>query len=361
MKTKIFLQFYDIVLFTCAALLCCGFIIYSSQVKEGIIAACERCLDVIIPALFAFTALSSIILKSGIHTVIAKPFIILSEYVFGMPSELFFVFIMGSLAGYPIGIKLLSDMAEQGSIGKKTAECLSVFCYCGGPAFYSGAVGLAVFGSVKIGMLIFISILASNTVIGIIACRIVKPTYLHKKSKFSFSADILTDSVISAGKSMFTICVMIVFCAGIISCAEGAGLFDLLCRLVGNDENLMVLIKSVFEISSVTELKGAPYALLPYVTAVCSFGGICVIMQAAALCGGSFSMKCFLAVRPIAALLSGAICSLISEYFLPTAAEVSFYEKNILVNFNNFVPSICLILMILLLNFKKRLVISKNV
>jgi hypothetical protein len=55
------------------------------------------------------------------------------------------------------------------------------------------------------------------------------------------------------------------------------------------------------------------------------------------------------------------ICRLLSGYFLPTTVDVVAFDGEILVNFNNFTPSICLILMILLLNFKKRLVIYKRI
>jgi hypothetical protein len=360
MKENLKSEVCELLIFAVAAGCCVLFTVCSPYVKEGVIGACERCLNVIIPSLFIFAALSSMILSSGAYKALSKPFYPLAKYIFAMPCELFFVFLLGSISGYPIGIKLLSDMVRQGSIDKKTAECLSAFCYCGGPAFYAGAVGLTVFGSTKIGMLIFLSVTVANIIVGAVLCRIMKPTFQTSKVRYNFSADILSESVLSGGRTMFTVCVPIVFFGGIIACIDGIGAFDSLL-LTSADGNASVLVKSLLEISFISDLAGRPYRLLPYVAACCSFGGLCVISQVAALCRGSFSLKFFLAARPLCALLSAVICRLLSGYFLPTTVDVIAFDGEILVNFNNFTPSICLILMILLLNFKKRLVIYKRI
>ena len=87
---------------------------------------------------------------------------------------MFFIFILGNISGYPIGIKLLSDMVKEEKIPPRTAEIMSCYCYAGGPAFLTGAVGLAVFGSKKVGLLMFLSILTANFLVGMVMNRIFK-------------------------------------------------------------------------------------------------------------------------------------------------------------------------------------------
>lgn len=338
---------------------CVSLTVFSEQVKSGAVIAAERCLNVIIPSLFAFMALSQIIISSGVYTYISKPFFLISKYLMGIPSELFFVFLLSSLAGYPIGIKLLSDMKKQNIITQRTANVMSAFCFCGGPAFYSGAVGLAVFGNIRAGMLIFVSIVISNAVSACLLCRIFKLRSEKKQTNVNFSAEIFTNAVTSAGKSLFVICLMIIFCSSVISILENLNLFNFLKKLFSLSDNQVILIKSCLELTYISELKGQPFALLPYITAVCSFGGVCILIQCAALNRGGVNLKAFLAARPLCAVLSGIVCRFLEKYFMPDTVEAVSINNSVLVNFNNFVPSICLILMILLLNLKKSLVFSK--
>lgn len=338
---------------------CVSLTAFSEQVKLSAITAAERCLNVIIPSLFAFMVISQIIISSGVYVYISKPFFLISKYLMAIPTDLFFVFLVSSIAGYPIGIKILSDMKKQNIISQRTANVMSVFCFCGGPAFYSGAVGLAVFGNIRVGLLIFVSIIISNAVVACLFCRILKLKSEKRQNKVNFSAELFTDAVTSTGKSLLVICLMIIFCSSVICILENLNLFVCIKKIFSLTENQVVLIKSCLELTYISELKGQPFDLLPYITAVCSFGGVCILIQCAALNKGGVNLKVFLAARPLCAVLSGVMCNLLKKYFIPDTVEVVSINKSVLVNFNNFVPSICLILMILLLNFKKSLVFSK--
>ena len=116
------------------------------SVKLGISEAVDRCMNIIIPSLFVFMALSQILVSSGLYYCVSMPFYPISRFIMGIPPQLFFVFLLGNTAGYPVGVKLLSDLCQRKIISQRTAKIMSCFCCCGGPAFYSGTVGLAVFG-----------------------------------------------------------------------------------------------------------------------------------------------------------------------------------------------------------------------
>lgn len=59
-----------------------------------------------------------------------------------------------------------------------------------------------------------------------------------------------TDSVISAGKSLFVICVMIVFFGAFMSSLEYCGAFSFMKDAFSLSENGLVLVKSCLEITS---------------------------------------------------------------------------------------------------------------
>lgn len=357
-------RYYKEWLYYAAAGLCVVFcfalIADSAVIKTHIVQAIDRCINIIVPSLFAFMAVSDLLIKSGLYNYVSKPFTPFSKYILGMPAQLFFVFLMGNLAGYPMGVKLLSDLVRSGKISAKTAEIMSCFCCCGGPAFYAGTVGLGIFGSVKIGMGVFTSIVLANVMTAAIACRIWKPKLENSDVSVRLDSQLLTDSVVNSGKSLFTICGMIVFFSAFMSVLEYFGAFSFLADLFSLDKNAVALLRSFFEITSVTEISSISFGSMPAITALCSFGGLCVVMQIAAVNAKTFSLKRFYLTRPVNAVLSALIFEFIKKYFLPEAIETVYSNSKYLVNINNFVPSICLILMILLLMYKKRLVFSRQ-
>lgn len=329
-------------------------------VKLGISEAVDRCMNIIIPSLFVFMALSQILVSSGLYYCVSMPFYPISRFIMGIPPQLFFVFLLGNTAGYPVGVKLLSDLCQRKIISQRTANIMSCFCCCGGPAFYSGTVGLAVFGCTGAGIAVFVSILAANFLTALVLGRAINEDKKTSKPTFRLDGRMFTDSVISAGKSLFVICVMIVFFGAFMSSLEYCGAFSFLKDAFSMSENGLVLVKSCLEITSLTELSGSPFYLLPFIAAVCSFGGLCVIIQIAAL-GVDFSLVPFFISRLTSAFLSAVICRFIYPFFIPDSVLTSVTNNVKFVKVNNFVPSFCLIMMILLLTLKKRLAFSKTV
>ncbi|WP_295208882.1 nucleoside recognition protein [Ruminococcus sp.] len=335
----------------------------SAEVKESVISAVMRCINVIIPSLFAFMAAADILISSGLYIYITKPFGFLARRLFNIPSGMIFVVLAANTAGYPMGVKMLSDMQNKGIVSRRNAALMACWCFCGGPAFYSGTVGLGVFGQAKVGTAVFLSIVLANVIMGVVLRFFVKKDNVDissvKNDKAKLTAENITSSVISAGKSLFVICVMIVFFAAVMAVIDHTGVFNKLSSL-GLSDNEVTLIKSCFEITNITELTGQPYDLLPQITAVCSFGGLCVLLQVIALSGG-MNLVPFIISRVPAAFLSAVICRFISPLFVPTVLEAANQQTKIFVKINNFVPSVCLIMMILLLILKKRLAFYKTV
>lgn len=360
MPKKIFAEICMYMLAALIMIYCCMLVEKGEVVKGGIVQAVSRCVNVIVPSLFAFMAVSSVIVNSGLYYYISRPFYFLSKYVMGIPPQLFFVFLLGNIAGYPMGIKLLTDMVKRRQISRRTAEIMSISCCGGGPAFFSGTVGLAIFGSVRVGIIIFISSAAANFIMAVFTGHIFKPQADRCDKKIYLTSQIFTNSIISAGKSLFTVCIMILFFSTIMSALDIVGFFGFIQEVTGCSDNGTVLLKSALEISSITQISGQPYGLLPFFAGVCSFGGVCVIIQIFALCGGEFRLKYFLLTRPVNVGLSVLICAVLEKFMLPNSVAAISEGVKVFVNFNNFIPSICLILMILLLNLKKRLVFSNG-
>ena len=70
--------------------------------------------------------------------------------VFNVPGEGIFALLMGSISGYPIGAKTVSNLKSQGIINSIESERLIAFTNNSGPLFILGTVGISLFHSIKI-------------------------------------------------------------------------------------------------------------------------------------------------------------------------------------------------------------------
>ena len=74
--------------------------------------------------------------------------------LFNVPDVAIFPLIMGSISGYPIGAKVVSDIYTNNLISKKDAEKVLAFTNNSGPLFILGTVGIAFFNNQKIGLIL---------------------------------------------------------------------------------------------------------------------------------------------------------------------------------------------------------------
>lgn len=145
-----------------------------------------------------------------------------------------------------------------------------------------------------------------------------------------------------------------------MSSLEYCGAFSFLKSAFSLSENELVLVKSCLEITSLTELSGSPFYLLPFIAAVCSFWwSVCDYTNICTWCG---FLPCAVFIsRLTSAFWSAVICRFIYPFFIPDSVLTAVTNNVKFVKVNNFVPSFCLIMMILLLTLKKRLAFSKTV
>ena len=97
------------------------------------------CLATLIPSLFPFFFLSSVMTRtlSGAKVSVLRPLGRLMKIPSGAESFL----LIGYLGGYPVGAQCISQAYEQGIISEKDASRMMVFCNNCGPAFIFGVLG----------------------------------------------------------------------------------------------------------------------------------------------------------------------------------------------------------------------------
>lgn len=118
-----------------------GFLILILDSKTALSGAAdgiELCLRTVIPALFPFFVISSVLLHSTITTPLLHK---LSSRLVGLPDGADTLLLPCFLGGYPVGAQSVYQMYANRRLTKQNAEKLLAFCNNAGPAFLFGMIG----------------------------------------------------------------------------------------------------------------------------------------------------------------------------------------------------------------------------
>lgn len=300
-------------------------VVNTGKISKDIYQCIQRCINIIIPSLFIYMVLSSVIIQTGIHRFIFSPLKHLSKIIFNLPTNMLFVFLMGNICGYPIGASLIEEMYQGGEISKKNATTLLMTSYGGGPSFLMGIVGISLYNSEKVGTIVFLSCISANAVLAIFLNRFT--VWEGNTSEHHLKKPDIISIISGCAHNMFKICAVIVS-------------FSLVCTILSDlltdfDKDTVSIIKSLFEITNISSVSSPSTKILPLIAAISSFGGICILLQLKAVT--TISLKPLILSRLIACPLSAAFCFIYTKLlhlklYTPasTGYTVSFEKDNLL-------------------------------
>ncbi len=277
-------------------------IIFSKSSAELIISALRLCVYRVIPALFPFAVLSSMLICLPVPSFISRAF---SRW-FNLSASGSSVFISGLLSGFPIAAINTSKLYGEGKIGKNEAERLLCFTNNASAPFCICVVGVGILKSFKMGVLIYFIITLSS----ILTAFALKGGGKTEDMPFVLPSVTFGKAVKEGVLSMLTV-------VGHIT------LFTLINSALGKVlENIVKNGAVIALVSAFTELSGGIFALSRQIscqntlfvlcTLASAFSGICVHMQIrGAVKGQGLSMKKFVIAKLVQSLFS-ALCACIS-------------------------------------------------
>lgn len=119
----------------------------------------------VVPTLFPFFVATELLIKTNLPYFLGNIFNIFMKPLFNIRGEGSFALIMGIISGYPVGAKIACNFRKNNILTKTECERLLSFTNNSGPLFIIGTVGINMFGSSTIGILLLIThILACFTV-----------------------------------------------------------------------------------------------------------------------------------------------------------------------------------------------------
>ena len=172
------------------------------------------CIELILPSLFPFFLLSALLSRLGFPAWLGSRLSPFATRLFRVSGEGITALLIGLTGGYPMGAAYLGSLVQEKRITEQEAEHLLGFCNNSGPAFLIGAVGVGVFGSSEIGLLLYVVHILGALLTGIIlrgkAPAAHKPIcVVHPSNSFPFSV-LLTDAVRQTVTALLNVCGFVV-------------------------------------------------------------------------------------------------------------------------------------------------------
>lgn len=283
-------------------------VIHHGAVTEAVLLAGTRCIRVIIPSLYLFSILASFCIRTGLLENMAKPFDRFSRRALRMDGTLLMILVFSQLGGYPVGAQLLHQLRGRGALTPSQEQALLCVCFGCGPAFLIGTVCCRV--PAHLTAIVLLSISLPNLLLALILarCGLLRRETMETPPLTLRSTDI-TAAVEAGAAAMLKICSMILFFAALLGIAEGGGLLAYITdRMPCRPSLAEGTLSAVLEISSITDFLQQGGSL-PLAAALLSFGGICVHLQNAAICEGSFPWLRFWGCRILTAVCTWLLCT----------------------------------------------------
>lgn len=270
--------------------------IYGQAMSEGILRGIRLCVTTIIPSVFPFMILSSMMLGYAVFDnirLLSMPF----EHIFRVNRNGLSAFLCGTLCGFPLGAKCAAEAYVHGRISKDECERLIGFSSNASPAFLICGVG-SLLKSTTDGVFLYIVMILSAVAVGMLlgrkqtACEVQT---VHKQYDFSF-----TDAVEHAGISTLYVCSYLLLFSALIGILQAFVLKNTILSAIVLP--FLEIGSAVFFLSDCDLPSWISRALIAFAA---SFGGLSVHLQAAGLLRGTgISMKRYYAAKLLQGVLS---------------------------------------------------------
>lgn len=300
--------------------------------REGL----ALCGNVIVPSLFPFFVLASLVVDLGFASYLGRLLEPVMRPLFRVSGACAAAVAMGFIGGYPVGARTALQLYQQGLCTRTEAERLLSFCNNSGPAFILGVVGAGVFGSGRVGLLLYLTHAAASLLVGLLFRFYGGKEESRRERRGSATFETIrattafTGAVAKALQSTLNICAFVVFFAVILKLLSAYGVLSALAGLLGmfgvGEEWARRLVAGLLELSSgVSSLTGAGASGVSMAAFMLGWAGLSVHCQVLSFIGDSgLSVRTYLAGKLCHGLLAAALTAAVTRFF-PLDEPVSAY------------------------------------
>ncbi len=299
-------------------------VVNPAQSLEAGRSALVLCANVLIPSLLPFFICANILIYSGGAAFFGRFLSFFMKPLFNVNGAGALALATGMISGYPSGAAVTCRLYDAGAVTRDEAHRLLAFTNNSGPLFIMGAVGVGIYGSPRLGVILYVSHVLAALLTGVVfrffgAGGKALPS---APSTANDAQNLLGNAISDSVKSIINLCGYVVFFAVLTAVLEKSGIIGLLTTMfVGTKaDTSLLLTKGLFEMAtSISAVRSTNFAAVSCVLAV---GGLSVLFQTQ-----SFTSKSGLSIKTyiFGKLLCGGFSALITRLILafnPVEIEV---------------------------------------
>lgn len=256
--------------------------------------------------------------------------------LFDLNSNCFHAFFMSIISGYPIGSKITTDLFLQGKINNEEVIKCATLSSTSGLIFVIGTVGSIMLGSVKIGIVLYVSNIIA-TIISVFLLNILErkkqktQTEPEKNKNENQKHDILkiiTTATKDTTESLLIVCFYVTFFALMIDILKKLKVTMFFAKLISHIFGLIPekmelsegIMSGIIEMTSGIKIlsKFKSKLSICLISSLISFGGFSIILQSLSfLSKTKIKFSKFVFSKFLQAILSFFICFLLVSTFSP--------------------------------------------
>lgn len=267
----------------CAGL--CGVLVWflaeAGEIRRWAGEALALCGRSVVPSLFPFLVLSTLLVSLGFGELAAPYLAGLMTPLFRLPGCASAAVLLGLAGGYPVGAQTAARLYREGSLTRGEAMRLLAFCNNSNPVFLISVLGAGVFGSVRTGVWLWLIHILSALLAGLAfrGCgeggtpqSVTREPPFQRRTSFAAA---LVEAVREGASSMVTVCAFVIF------------FYVLASPLASLGGRLGPLLVGLTELFSLTPLLPADGFGLVLAAGCAGWGGLSVLCQTAAVLEGT--------------------------------------------------------------------------
>ena len=295
-----------------ACLVLCGVLLWlladAARLRLEALKALTLCAGTVIPSLFPFMTVTALLVRLGFGQWLAPHTAGLMTPLFHLPGCASSALLLGLVGGYPIGARTAAELYTSGALTRAETERLLTFCNNSNPVFLISVLGVGVFGSVRVGLWLWLLHIAAALLTGLL----LRGRGTGRRSAppaVSFQAPSLSGALVSAVRDS---------ASGMLSVCAFVTLFYVLAApLRGLPGPWAALTVGVTELFSLTPLLRCDRMGFVLAAGCAGWGGLSVLCQTAAILDGTgLPLRPCLLGKLMQGLLSAALAVPLSLWLL---------------------------------------------
>ena len=294
-------------------LILCGILIWfltdAARIRAQAAEALLLCGKSVIPALFPFLVVSSLLIALGFGEWVSPYLAGLMTPLFRLPGLASSALLLGLVGGYPIGAQTAADLYRQHLLTRQEAERLLTFCNNSNPVFLISVLGVGVFGSVRTGVALWLVHVLSALLVGLLFRGHGKTADRRQAPSIACRTVSLPAALVAAVRNsaggMLSVCAFVTLFYVVAAPLEALG------------PHLGTALVGVVELFSLTQLLTPDFFGFVLAAGCAGWGGLSVLCQTAAVLDGTdLSLRPCLLGKLTQGLLSAALAAPVWWYLL---------------------------------------------